>query len=259
MAAVLAGGFYANESGRRLFAWAMAGSIALHLALLFALPLLQDAQRARPVSPPLNARLAKPKPSVPAPPKIEPPLQAAARPRPAPVAKAVPQPAPVPAPPALVSTPPARILSVEPAKQAAEPASVVPAAPAAPVVPAAPVARAEPAPAVQPGAAAGGPDPGTVARYRLELMDLARRYKKYPRIAQDNNWEGRVALRIVIGETGAMSSLTVKKSAGHAVLDDEAQAMIRTASSRAAIPPALRGKAFALEIPVDFFLKDEER
>jgi protein TonB len=258
MAAVLAGGFYANGSGRRLFAWAMAGSLALHLALLSILPLLQDAQRAQPMSAPLTARLAKPKPPPePAPPKTEPPPQAAARPRPAPVAKAEPRPVPVPAPQAPVPTPPARMLSVEPAKQAAEPVHVVPATPAAPV--AAPAARPEPAPAAQPGASAGGPDPGTVARYRLELMDLARRYKKYPRIAQDNNWEGRVELRIAIGETGAVSSLTVKKSAGHAVLDDEAQAMIRTASARAAVPPALRGKAFALEIPVDFFLKDDEK
>ena len=253
MAAVLAGGFYANGSGRRLFAWAMAGSLALHLALLLVLPLLQDAQRARPMSPPLTARLAKPKPPPePAPPNTEPLPQAAAPPRSAPVVKAKPRPAPVP-------TPLARTPSVEPAKQAAEPAYVVPATPAAPVVASAPAARAEPAPAAQLGAAAGGPDPGTVARYRLELMDLARRHKKYPRIAQDNNWEGRVELRIAIGEAGKMSSLTVKKSAGHAVLDDEAKAMIRTASSRAAIPPALRGKAFALEIPVDFFLKDDEK
>jgi protein TonB len=246
---VLAGGFYANGSGRRLFAWAMAGSLALHLALLLAFTLLQDAQRARPVAPTLSARLAKPKPAEPVSPKPEPPLQAAARP-PAPVAKARPR------PPARVPTPPVRMLSVEPAQQAAEPARVVPAAPAPPVAAPAPAARAEPVPAAQPGAAAGGPDPGAVARYRLELMDAARRYKKYPRIAQDNNWQGRVELRIAIGETGALSSLSVKKSAGHAVLDDEAQAMIRTASSKAAIPPGLRGKAFTLEIPVDFFLKD---
>ncbi len=252
MAAVIAGGFYANGSGRRLFAWAMAGSLALHLALLLVLPLLPDAQRARPVAPTLSARLAKPRPPEPAPPKPEPPLPAAARP-PAPVAKARPR------PPAPVPTPPARVLSVEPAKQATEPAFVVPATPAAPVAAPAVAGRAESAPSAQPGAAAGGPDPGTVARYRLALMDLARRFKKYPRIAQDNNWEGRVELRIAIGETGALSLLTVKKSTGHAVLDDEAQAMIRTASSKAAIPPALRGKAFALEIPVDFFLKDEEK
>ena len=99
---------------------------------------------------------------------------------------------------------------------------------------------------------------GTVAQFRLELMDLARRYKRYPRVAQDNNWEGRVALRIAIGEDGAIFSLGVTKGSGRVVLDDEAQAMIRTAKSKATIPAALRGKAFVIEIPVDFFLKEEK-
>jgi len=103
-----------------------------------------------------------------------------------------------------------------------------------------------------------GPDAGTVAQFRLELMDLARRYKRYPRIAQENGWEGRVELHIAIGEDGAISSITVKKGAGRAVLDDEAQAMIRTAKSKATIPPALRGKAFVIEFPVEFFLKEEK-
>ena len=75
---------------------------------------------------------------------------------------------------------------------------------------------------------------------------------------QENGWEGRVELRIVIGEDGAISQITVKQGAGRAVLDDEAQAMVRTAKSKTTIPPALRGKAFAIEFPVDFFLKDEK-
>ena len=89
-------------------------------------------------------------------------------------------------------------------------------------------------------------------------MDIVRRYKKYPRIAQENNWEGRVELRIAIGEDGSLASITVKKSAGRAVLDEEAQAMLRNAKSRTVIPAALRGKAFTIEIPVDFFLKEEK-
>jgi hypothetical protein len=40
------------------------------------------------------------------------------------------------------------------------------------------------------------------------------------------------------------------------VLDEEAQAMLRNAQSRVTVPPALRGKAFVLDIPVDFSLKD---
>jgi protein TonB len=151
------------------------------------------------------------------------------------------------------------ILSDEPAKQASEPALAVPAAPstlASSSPSAAPVGRLE---ARSAPAAASGPDPGTIAQFRLELMDLARRYKRYPRLAQDNNWEGRVELRIAIGEDGSLAALTVKKGAGRAALDEEAQAMIRTAQSKATIPPGLRGKAFTLEIPVDFFLKDEQR
>jgi protein TonB len=88
---------------------------------------------------------------------------------------------------------------------------------------------------------------------------VARRYRRYPRVAQDNNWEGRVELRIAIGEDGALSSLVVKKGSGREVLDDEALAMLRTAKSKATIPQALRGRAFVIEIPVDFFLRDREK
>lgn len=222
----------------------MAASLVLHALLLFLLPVLREAQTQIP-APLLTARLAVPKPPVPVAPKFEPPPLPTPL-RAAPVARA--------APPAL--TPPR--LSIEPAKQVAEPGFAVPAQVPAPApIPPVPVAKAtQPAPQTA-ASAASGPDPGTVARFRLELMDLARRYKKYPRIAQDNNWEGRVELRVVIGEDGAISSLTVKNGAGRRVLDDEAQAMIRTAKSKITIPPALRGTAFSLEIAVDFFLKDE--
>jgi protein TonB len=141
------------------------------------------------------------------------------------------------------------VIAVESAPRAAEPGPVVPAVAPQPASPPQAASRLEPQ-------AAPGPDPGSVARFRLELMEIARRYKRYPRIAQDNNWEGRVELRVVFAENGAMSALTVKKSAGRAVLDEEAQAMIRSAQAQAAVPAALRGKAFTLEIPVEFSLQD---
>ena len=226
----------------------MLASLVLHALVLFALPILKEAKRQIPAR--LTARLAVPEKPEPVPQKLEPlppqpklePIRPAVRPNR--TAIAPPQPSPV-AP--SVTAP---VLSIEP-RQASEPAFTVPASPPAA---SAPASRVEPQAAV---AAGSGLDPGTVARFRLELMDLARRYKKYPRIAQDNNWEGRVELRIAIGEDGAISSLSVKKGSGRAVLDDEAQAMIRTAKSKATIPAALRGKAFTIEIPVDFYLKDE--
>lgn len=190
--------------------------------------------------------MAAPKPPEPVAPRLEtlPPQPQSAVTRLAPIVTAAPQPAVVP------RAAPTPIPGAESAQPAAETTLVIPSAPQVAVP------RADLQPAVQ---AASGPDPGAVARFRLELMDVARRYKKYPRIAQDNNWEGRVELRIAIGEDGAISALSVKKGAGRAALDEEAQAMIRAAQSQAALPPGLRGKAFSLEIPVDFFLKDEAR
>jgi protein TonB len=225
----------------RLLQRAVLCSLALHAIALLCLAALRDGSPVQaPAPPPLTAHLAKPKPP-PEPPKAEPPppppVHRAARPQPQPQAAA----APVPAPPAAV-------LSMEAAKTPAEPAFVVPVSP--------PPARVETSPTL---AASSGPDPGSVARFRLELMEIARRYKRYPRIAQDNNWEGRVELRIAFAESGAISSITVKKGAGRAVLDEEAQAMIRAAQPQATIPPSLRGKAFTLEIPVDFFLREDAR
>ena len=217
---------------------ALLGSLALHALILACLSVFRDSMPARIAPPPINAHLAKPKPP-PEPPKAEPP---APRPEPRPAPRfSKPAPAPV------VPTPPA--IRAETAKQTTESVPVVPAVPLQPAAPPQATARIE-------SPAATGPDPGSVARFRLELMDIARRYKRYPRIAQDNNWEGRVELRIVFAENGAMSALTVKKSAGRAVLDEEAQAMIRSAQPQIALPPALRGRAFTLEIPVEFSLKD---
>lgn len=238
----LAGAFGAGVEDRQLrLLWAaLLASLFLHALILFFLPYYNEFRQSRAAAPPLTARLAKPKPP-PEPPKAEPPPPPQA-PLIRPAAK--PQARPVPAPVPPVSAP---VLSVEPSKSAAEPAFTVPAAPAQPV------ARVEPAPAP----AASGPDPGAVARFRLELMEIARRYKRYPRIAQDNNWEGRVELRIAFAESGAISAFTVKKGTGRTVLDEEAQAMIRSALPQATLPPGLRGKAFTLEIPVDFSLKEE--
>jgi protein TonB len=248
----LASPWYAEVGDRRLrlLALAVLCSLVLHACVLLFLSYFRYGSPERAVTPPLTARLVKPRPPEPVPALVEPRVQPQP-PRPTPVAKAQPQFQPQPRPAPAPSAPPP--MSVEPAKQAAEPMLVVPAAPAQPA------ASADVAAAPAPAAAASGPDPGSIARFRLELMDIARRYKKYPRIARENNWQGRVELRIAFSASGSIAALNVKKGAGHAVLDEEAQAMIRNAQPQAAIPPALRGKAFTLEIPVDFFLTEEEK
>jgi protein TonB len=232
----------------RLLAWAALASVVLHLLLLYALPILEDAVRA-PAAPRLSARLAKPPPAPPA--RAEPVRE----PRPEPAARATARPPAVaPFKPAAKPAAPAAIGEVP--RPLAEPAPAVPDASSAPKPS---LAGADPAPAPASAPASAGPDPGSIARFRLELMEAARRHKRYPRVAQDNGWEGRVELRLAFAEDGAPASLTVKKGAGRAALDDAALAMLRSAQAQTPVPPSLRGKAFVLEIPVDFLLKDAER
>ena len=235
----------------RLLALSLLASLVLHALLLYALPILRQAREQIPARP-MTARLAEPKPNPPEPlvPRAElAPLKSQARrpePRAESAAAAAPQPATVAAP---------SVMSIEPSREAPESAPRVPAAPPAPLPT---LAAAAPRPDPLPAAAAPAiQDSGTLLQYRLEIMDLARRYKRYPRLAQDNNWEGRVEVRMVIGANGTIVSLSVKTSAGFESLDQEALAMLRKAKSAASIPQALRGREFTLEVPVIFSLKDE--
>jgi protein TonB len=235
----------AHRSERMLVA--IACSIALHLGLLALLPaLIESARRAAAPNPPaLSARLVEQKAKEPprlAEPAPEPPRPAPKLARP-PAPKAAPR-AREPAAPPVIAVPPA---------PSAPRAAVVPAPRPAP--PAPPVASAPPAAPPSPVASAG-PDPGSVAQFRLELIEAARRHKRYPRVAVDNNWEGKVDLRLVIAANGSIASLSVRRSAGYAALDDEAQKMFRTAKAELAIPPALRGKEFSVDVSADFYFKE---
>lgn len=86
---------------------------------------------------------------------------------------------------------------------------------------------------------------------------MARRYKRYPRVAMDNNWEGRAVVRLVIGANGMTKALTIASGSGHEVLDKQALDMIQKAKPRVQIPAALRGREFTIEIPVIYDLKDQ--
>jgi protein TonB len=90
-----------------------------------------------------------------------------------------------------------------------------------------------------------------------ELVEMMRRYKRYPRVALDNNWEGTVVLKMVIGANGMIASLSVVSSTGHEVLDKQAIDMIQKAKGRVPIPSALRGRAYPVEVPVIFSTKDQ--
>ncbi|HWG95486.1 MAG TPA: energy transducer TonB [Nitrospira sp.] len=65
---------------------------------------------------------------------------------------------------------------------------------------------------------------GDMVRKRIEEL------KHYPRIARENHWEGRVVVQAVIKADGTVGELSVAESSGHALLDEEALAVMRKAS-----------------------------
>ena len=140
--------------------------------------------------------------------------------------------------------------SVPEAPRAPEPVS-------SPPVPSPPSAKPEPSIPATAGAAADPSDPLTLGQYRIAIIAAAKRYKKYPRLALDNNWEGQAEIRMVIGADGTIASIGIKTRSGFEVLDQQALDMIRKAKLLAPIPAALRGKGFTVDVPVLFNLKDE--
>jgi protein TonB len=226
----------------RAFHYALAASLALHALLLVAFPDLADtARRAASIPPQIIARLMEPEPAppvpVPAPPVQSPtppvPLEkkkAPAAEKPAPVIS-TPHPAPTPSVPAV--------------------ADPVPAPPPPPLA-AMELKPATPAPAPQP---AQPPESLSRDQYRLQLIDEARRHKRYPPLARENNWQGDVRVDVAISANGR-PTVTLKGSSGYEVLDRQALDMFAQAARSIPVPPALRGKEFSFEVRAVYGLED---
>jgi periplasmic protein TonB len=218
-----------RDRGSRAFTYALAFSLLLHALALFGVPGFTNSKRPSIALGLITARLVPPQ-ALPAAPAVAPPAKPALRPAPRlePAAALAPG---IPASPAA----------------SAEGASAAPA----------PVAKAEP----QPGPAAPGAaqeDAASVDQYRLQLISAASRYKRYPRVAMDNNWEGDVVVRMVIGASGMIAAASVKTGSGHEVLDQQALEMFRRAKPLVPIPSALRGKEFLIELRAIYSLRDQD-
>jgi protein TonB len=226
----------------RAFHYALAASLALHALLLVAFPDLADtARRAASIPPQIIARLMEPEPAPPVP-VPAPPVQAPTPPVPpekkkAPAAK---KPAPV------ISTP-------HPAPTPSVPAVADP----VPAPPPPPLAAMDPKPATPAAAPQPAPPPESLSRdqYRLQLIDEARRHKRYPPLARENNWQGDVRVDVAISANGR-PTVTLKGSSGYEVLDRQALDMFAQAARSVPVPPALRGKEFSFEVRAVYGLED---
>ena len=92
-------------------------------------------------------------------------------------------------------------------------------------------------------------------QYRLQLIDEARRHKRYPAFARENNWRGEVLVALTLG-AGGRASVSLKASSGYEALDRQALEMLEQAARSVPVPLALRGKEFTLELRTSYGLED---
>ena len=147
----------------------------------------------------------------------------------------------------MISTPqpvPAPSVPVAPPPVAVEPPAPQPAPP--------PVAAVQSQPVPQP---AQPPESLSRDQYRLQLIDEARRHKRYPPLARENNWQGDVRVDVAISANGR-PTVTLKGSSGYEVLDRQALDMFAQAARSVPVPPALRGKEFSFEVRAVYGLED---
>jgi periplasmic protein TonB len=237
----------------RALLWCVLASIALH-----ALVLLGMSRQEAPAPPSrsllvLTARLAPFAAAPQAPPQMPPPERAQPQPAEPAIRPALTKPLASPAP-AAPKTAPAEPVKAAPAATPPGPADST-AQPAAPVqarpLPQAPAATSAAETAAKSGNEA---DAGTLDQYRLALIVATRRYKRYPAIAMEKGWQGRVEVQMVIGANGMIASASIKTSSGHEILDNQALDMLKKGKTTVSIPVSLRGREFSIVVPVVFNL-----
>jgi protein TonB len=229
--------------------------LALHVALMLAL-MLRQMQIEPPGAPPAAVMIDLPPLAAPAPPSPvalpppEPqtqPLEPQAQPLPLPEPE-VPKLAPSPVPHPAVTLPTLQPPKPKPKVKRAEPLPMrqPQSVPLAPVAPSAPAAMPQ---------ISTNSSPAARASWQAQLLAWLEKYKRYPRVAQEQRQQGVTQLRFTIDRQGRVLSSQINKSSGFELLDDEVLALVQRAQPLPAPPPEVGGDRIELLVPVSFSLR----
>ncbi len=199
------------------------------------------------IAPPLEPVIV-PKPE----PRIEPKIEVTPEPRieASPEQPPVARVEPLPEPRKEVRPEPQPVPRVEPPPPPVAEATVQPAPVAVPVPPPAPPQPV--APKREPSAAL---EPRLLQTYGLSISNEIKRHQKYPPVAQRRGWEGTAEVLLQIAADGKVTSITLGKSSGRPVLDEEALNMVRKAKPLPPAPQDLRGRELTVTVPIVFKLQ----
>jgi protein TonB len=104
-------------------------------------------------------------------------------------------------------------------------------------------------------------DSDELAVHALEielLRNIGKQTKEadYPEEAREWNWSGTTLVQVLMGANGSMKDVSVQRSSGFDVLDNQALKMVRRVLSTR-IPDRLKGREVTVTVPIGFFLGTE--
>ncbi len=99
------------------------------------------------------------------------------------------------------------------------------------------------------------PDVEPIQEYGLAFAREIASDQHFPREALRQGWVGSVEIRVTVGADARLGEVSVAKSSGHTILDDEAVAKVMRARALPQVPAPLAGRAFTLSFPVVFRLE----
>jgi len=226
--------------------------VAAGLYLLWR-PIALDAGNPSPPAIMIDLAPAPPQPAPPIPvpePAVEPQVQPLVPLPPLPPMPDIPlpkvEPSPAPRPAVVIPKPPPPVKQ-NPVERPPQVKTEQPPPPAAPAVTAPPAPAAAP-PAGNPGAPR--------ASWQAQLVAWLERYKRYPRLAQEQRQEGTVYLRFTMDRAGHVLSAQIEKGSGFSLLDEEVTALIQRAQPLPAPPPEVPGAQLVLTLPVQFSVRN---
>ncbi|HET8610052.1 MAG TPA: TonB family protein [Burkholderiales bacterium] len=215
------------------------------------------APKVVPHRPPPPMITAKPEstPVMPPEPKTEaPPPKSVPKPKPEPKPKPAPKRAQPEAAPPKRETPHRRHRTEPPVHHHTAPAET-PAPPSTAKSPSPAVPPASPAPSPQEARPAPPPINDLLDRYGKDLAQIVADGQHYPRIAQMRGWQGTVEIEVTVAPPGKADRITIQRSSGHQILDDEALDMVKRALPLPEPPAPLRDRRFTVVVPIVFRLR----
>ena len=106
-------------------------------------------------------------------------------------------------------------------------------------------------------AAARPPAPASTVSpsWRSDLLSRLQRAKRYPELARAHGDQGVATVTFTMDRAGRVLAVTLVRSSGSALLDDEAVSLVRRAEPLPSLPAEMPGNTITLTVPISFALR----